>query len=540
MDSAQQPLSSTIPILGDRRAPHTADTMTQLKQPWVAHLGDEDTQHVQDTALDVEPSNNQDCQRQAAIAGVCFGGCDPKDLFHPDGSSRLSQRDPCPSSDERIDGDSEYDGGDEDEGSDGGEEDGKSDVDDDHLKIDGIKKSDAKIPLPGSDSRGEFPTPGVCRGLMEYLHDRIDMKPLAGTFSKAEVTSTANNQARLQSGLKRASWEILKDEEVKEVDGRRAKRTKRGGYANGSARKPLAECQGNLQPSSKGEYKRQGSLAKASHRLNTRPAGSAVQKLHRDRLRRSAAKCTQKELLDFDSYPQADIVVYTHYYNGLNATGEPHSRPSSHRQRQAGSERTNAALNPEVGGPARETLHAIPHGDPEGNGSNESEKQPNPGEVTHNDVRSTPRQQYRLPAANTVRDDPFFSDELFNGMLNGQPDSNHIGNMYTRSHQREIDEYYQRVTGQRPVLELENNTLEKPMASSAQQQTIDNLASAPAHGSNAPLVAQAPTGALRLARASINDLDFGDIRDWNSAWSSFVNDHDSKPLMRGHYPDENK
>ena len=305
----------------------------------------------------------------------------------------------------------------------------------------------------------------------------------------------------------------------------------------GSTRQPLAECQGNLGPSSKGEYKRQGALKNTLHRPATRPVGSAVRKLHEDRLRHRAPKGIQSKSPDFGYYPQPDIVVYADYHNEIEGS---QSRPLSHHQRQAGSERTNPTHDPAVEDTAGDTPGHASHGSPEGNESNDPEDQPNPGEVAQDDAHTTHRRQYQQPAVNTVRDDPFFSDELFNGMLNGQPDNNHVGSMYTRSHQREIDEYYRRVTGLRPGLDPESDTLQNPIPLSAQQYTTSNIPGAPAHGSNAPPVAQASTGTLRLGRASRNDLDFGDITDWNSAWESFVNDHDSKPLLRGHYPDENK
>lgn len=475
-------------------------------------------QHVQDIALDVKPSPNQDCQNQATTAHVCSGECDQTALSHPGGSSGHSQRVPCPSSAERIDGDSEYDGGDEDEGDDGGEEDKWNDVDDDHLQDYGIKKPDAMMPSPIADSRMDSPTPEVRNEMMR---------------SWSRTASTC----RRWMGLKRARWEISEENEVKEMEGRRVKRMKRDGNPAGLTRQPLAECQGNLQSSSKGEHKRQGALTNTPHCPAKRPVGSAVQKINQNCLRRHAAKGTQKKSADFGYYPQPDIVVYASYYNAI---GGSQSRPSSHRQRQAGSERTNPTLNPIVEDTAGDTHGSVSHGASEGNGSNDSGNQRNPGEMVQNDAHTERRGQYQQPAVNNVRDDPFFSDELFNGMLNGQPDNNHVGSMYTRSHQREIDEYYLRVTGPRPGVEPESNPPENPVPSAVQQQTTQNIPGARVHGGNGPPVAQAPTGALRLARASTNDLDFGDITDWNSAWSSFVNDHDSEPLLRGHYPDEHK
>ena len=215
------------------------------------------------------------------------------------------------------------------------------------------------------------------------------------------------------------------------------------------------------------------------------------------------------------------------YYNAIE------SRPSSHPQRQAGSERTNPTVNSTVQGTAGDSQGHASHGTLQGNGSIDPE-------MAQKNARAERRAQGQQPAVRNIRDDPFFSDELFIGMLNDQPNNDHVGRMYARFHQREIDEYYQRVTDPRPRLDPESDAIENPMPSSAQQQMTHNVPGAPAHGGNGQPVTQAPTGALRLARASINDLDFGDITDWNSAWSTFVNDHESKPLMRGHYPDEYK
>lgn len=123
------------------------------------------------------------------------------------------------------------------------------------------------------------------------------------------------------------------------------------------------------------------------------------------------------------------------YANHSNVVAEPQSQFTSNRQRPAGSERTNPTLDSTVVETAGDN---VSHAAPDGSVSNVPENRPNPGE---NNLRSVPRRHYQHPAVNAVRDDPFFSDELFNGMLNGQPDTNHVGSMYTQSHQRDIDEY---------------------------------------------------------------------------------------------------
>lgn len=232
MDSNQQALSIVISILNDRGAPRAADTTTQHNQPSVSRTEDRNMQHLHNAASGAEPALNHYCQHGEINAGLLSSEHDQTVIPHPGDSTRHTQRVPCPSSSERIDGDTEYDGVDEDEDSDGGEEDKKNDVDDDCLRADRIEKSDAKMPMPEADSRMNFPTPEVRRGAMRYLEqDRIDIKMLAGSFSAAEVMlATRNIQARLQSGSKREGWEIIEDG-LKHMVGRGIKRTKRGGYA---------------------------------------------------------------------------------------------------------------------------------------------------------------------------------------------------------------------------------------------------------------------------------------------------------------------
>lgn len=118
------------------------------------------------------------------------------------------------------------------------------------------------------------------------------------------------------------------------------------------------------------------------------------------------------------------------------------------------------------------------------------------------------RRAYRHLAARTSRNDPFFSDELFQGMLNGQPSNEHIGSMYTTSKQQEINEYYRRLLAPRP---------------NSQPQV-----SAP----------QTPPPRLRTDTANPADLAVDDISYWNPEWSWFVNDDDAEPLLEAQNPEE--
>ena len=112
-----------------------------------------------------------------------------------------------------------------------------------------------------------------------------------------------------------------------------------------------------------------------------------------------------------------------------------------------------------------------------------------------------PLRAYQQYTARTGRDDPFFSNELYHGMLNGQPDNKQVGRMYTNSQQQEIDAYYRRLMAPRP-----------------EQQ---------------PKISAPPTPPPRLrmeAMTSANgsDLAVGDMAYWNPEWSDFVNDDDAE------------
>ena len=122
-----------------------------------------------------------------------------------------------------------------------------------------------------------------------------------------------------------------------------------------------------------------------------------------------------------------------------------------------------------------------------------------------------PRRAYQHYTARTGRDDPFFSNELYVGMLDGHPNNNHVGSIYSGSQEQEIDAYYRRLTAPRP---------------NSQRKTS---------------VPQTPPPRLRMETAKSADgldLAVGDITYWNPEWSEFINDDDAKPLLQRLYPDE--
>ncbi|CAD6594045.1 MAG: hypothetical protein ASARMPREDX12_007992 [Alectoria sarmentosa] len=235
--------------------------------------------------------------------------------------------------------------------------------------------------------------------------------------------------------------------------------------------------------------------------------------------------------------------------NVYTNTREAQPRPSSHRQRQPGSERTSSAINPIL----KESTcdrRAYPHSRPKSYDSYDSRSPSSSVEPSRNGAHTVSRPTHQHPTASTVQDDPFFSDELFNGMLNGQPDANHVGSMYTRSYQREIDDYYQRLMAPRPRAESGSDAPEDvtpPPLHSRQEEPetvfladLLNPHSRPQarHGGNAPRFPRVPSGVPKPPEQSDDDLNVGDFSLWGAEWSAFINDHDNMPLLQGHYPDE--
>lgn len=244
----------------------------------------------------------------------------------------------------------------------------------------------------------------------------------------------------------------------------------------------------------------------------------------------------------------------------------PQSQHPSHRQRQPGSERISSATNPTVENNVGDPPYHIQSNRPGDYRSHGSGNQSNPVASARNDSHTTPRQAHQQATARAVQDDPFFSDELYNGMLNGQPENNQVGRMYTRSQQQEIDQHYQRLMTPRPRLETGTNTPEAPMTPPQQfeqqqlptvfvadllnpqvlpqaggaprQNTPHNNTRGSARGGNAPPIAQVADRTPQPAEEQDDSLVVGDFTDWDPAWRAFINDHDCKPLIREHYPDE--
>ncbi|KAF6224640.1 hypothetical protein HO173_012983 [Letharia columbiana] len=593
---------ATLPIMGGRKASNAAEGVTQHKQPSAAQVADEYTQHVPNNTPYAEATANQYSQHREKHAGSLSGNYIQTVTSHVGASTgqqniRLV---PYSSSSEGSDGVDEKDRDEDEEDKENDE--GYGDAED-----------DVEMPLAEEDPRMKKLTANERRELERYLEqDRIRTQMcLDGRMSLIELMSVMqSNEAELKSGLKRARGDISDDDEVEEMHNRRAKRTKRG-VAAVSGNQPLSETHrptysgfDEPQPGPSGEYHRQGALANTYRRPTTRPIGSAVQRLHNDRLRRPAPKATHKKTTPY--YPQPDMVTGDEEYNIYNFqidsqqpqqpsqqrnglgdgifhsdveqprpglqpyqsqqeidmgnantytnTGELQPRPSSRRQRQAGSERFSSVLNSTVEEISGDAPAHVPDNALEGYNSHDCGDQSNPVESARIDAYTAPRRAYQQPTASTVRDDPFFSDELFNGMLDGRPDANHVGSMYTRAQQREIDNYYQRLMAPRAGVENESGTPEDVMPppprfreeelqtvfvadlldphsrpQAAQAHIPYNVPVDPVQGGNAPPVAQTPPD---------DSLVVGNITSWDPAWSAFGNDHDAGPLLRGHYPDE--
>ena len=198
--------------------------------------------------------------------------------------------------------------------------------------------------------------------------------------------------------------------------------------------------------------------------------------------------------------------------NPRTVAGERQKRPLAQRLLLPGGQRGSSTRNHTIQG---STGSMPPHGSnssTDGDTSHNSRRSSNTVQPARNeDGNIAPRRAYQHYTARTGRDDPFFSDELFGGMLNGQPNNNHVGSIYTGSQQREIDAYYRRLMAPRP--------------------TAQSKISVP----------QTPPPRLRMEVANPGnglDLAVGDIAYWNPEWSMFVNDDDAEPLLQTENPDE--
>ena len=448
---------------------------------------------------------------------------------------------------------------------------------------DSDKEPDAEMPLAEEDTRMEPLTPGVCYELKRYLeHDRArTLMWLDREISLDELLlGMQKNQAKLKQGIKRARGEASHDDEVEYLQSQRAKRPRRGQGAAGSSSQPRPESQNhiysgfdNSQPGPSGAYHRQGPLASKSRHPATRPIGSAVERLHGDRRRRPAPKATtaQKDISRYLRDPQLDPVidnewtVYgyhadsqqspylpqqadslrgqglstnpgqpqrgpqpypSHRGNDMEAsnpsmsTGEPQPSHSSSSQRQPRSERLHSVQNPAI----QDVTDDMPSYDQ--NGPTEGRSSYNPGssaarvQLTRDgNGNIAPRRAYQHFEESTAQDDPFFSDELFEGMLNGNPDINHVGSMYTHAQQQEIDDYYHRLMTPHPRPESAPSAPQNPMPPPP------------------PPIQVAQVAGSATQPVEESDLAVGDIAGWDPAWSEFVNVHDAVPLLQAGHPD---
>ncbi len=270
---------------------------------------------------------------------------------------------------------------------------------------------------------------------------------------------------------------------------------------------------------------------------------------------------------EYPSYPPRDSSVGGEEYivNMYAQNGEAQPRPSSYHQRQPGSERMSSAFDPTIDDNVGNTPFDIHNNHQEHHGSHNSGNQLNPTELVDRNAQTGSRRIHQQPTASPVHDDPFFSDELYNGMLNGRPDAHHVGSMYTRSQQRAFDNFYQHLMAPRARAEPGSNAQDvmppPPRFEQEELQTVDVAglhgrprvvpgvaatqlhppyvnSSAPAQGGNAMSMAQAASRAPQPAEEQDDGLVVGEFKDWDKGWLAFVKSHNSKPLLRGHYPDE--
>ena len=441
------------------------------------------------------------------------------------------------------------------------------------------EEADADMVSTEESPRMKSLTPEECCELERYLKEnRIRTQMcLEGVISVDELMlDMQNNEEELKQGLKRTRGETSDDDEVEELQSRRAKRTKREESATGSSSAPLSELQEptfnsfNIsKPRPWGEYRRQGALAKTYGRPTTRPVGSAVQRLHNDGLRRPHPKATvgQKDIHDSLHYHQPYPIMdreWTVFHSHIDPQPTPYlpQQPGveeglytniGQRQGQltpyeSRQDDTMESRNSDTNGGERRPRPSPRHqrqpdGPPDSDKPSDSGSSSDLVESTRlDDEHTAPYRARQQPAARAIQDDPFFPDELFNGMLNGQPDNNHVGSIYTWSQQQEIDEYYYRLMAPRPRPEAQTNARQGPMpppprprmeegGGVPQQHIPRNVPVAHAQSGNAPPVAQVTQDA--------SDPTSDTTTLWDPEWWAFVNDHDAEHLLRAHYQDDN-
>ncbi len=458
-----------------------------------------------------------------------------------------------------------------------------------------IEEFDAKLPSVEEDSKMESLSPEVFREVQRYLEEdrkRIEMC-LHGRISVDELKSSLrDNQARLKQGLKRARGDISDDDdEVEELQNRRAKRTRRGDDAQGSNDQAFSASQGrtnsgfaNSQPGPWGEYHRQGALKNTSRRTDTRPVGSAIQRLHKDRLRRPAPKATQNEAPEIPCYPQPESTMggeehrlfsaqtdcqepryLSHQGYGFGNDDDTYASVAEPRpQRQPGGEMYSSVLNHTYSNDVGNTSGHASHGPPQGYSLPDARISSHTVEPARNTgAHMAPSGAYQQATAGFVQDDPFSSDEIFSGMPNHQSDNDHVGSMYSHVQQHKFNDSYRPVTmpGPRSGTQTDATTVPSPPLGMEESRPVfvadmldpdsgsqvgqdvatqqecppGTVPSVPVLAGGAP-AAQAAIGASQPAEDS--DLVVGDIAGWNPEWEAFVNEHDAEPLLRVQYPDD--
>ena len=445
------------------------------------------------------------------------------------------------------------DDSDEDQGSGESDDSDQSDINDED------EENDSQTIWAGPNIGVDKLSARYCREVPRYFgEDHIETQSLPDReISKARLGSgTQEDETKFEQGLKRSRGETSDNDEVDGIRGRRSKRVRIEDESPLSSEHLFQAVHTDIskpQPSSWGEYSRYGRLASTSRRSGARAAGSAVQRLHNDRLRRPAPRATQGEvsILSYDT--QSDLAIDDEDYivhnvrkdfqqppkfseqgdglgNGTFHTNtdqpqceldldrsqhgnvlasnnayadarSPHLQPSSQPQQQPSSERHASSTQSQI-------LRSLSEG---GLSSSATALARSIGWHT------PPHRAYQQATADTARDDPFFSDELFNGMLNGQPDNNHVGSIYICSQEQEIDEYHRRQLMPRPRHGQGSNAPVESRMSLSCFSVLDGVAQ---QGGGSELV--------------IGDMD---IAGWNAEWEAFVYGHDAEPLLRAHYLD---
>ena len=179
--------------------------------------------------------------------------------------------------------------------------------------------------------------------------------------------------------------------------------------------------------------------------------------------------------------------------NPHTIASESQTRPSSNRQLLPGGYRGTSTRSQATQGSTGTMLPHSSNGTTDSCTSHDSQKFSNTLQPARNQNESiASRRAYQHYTARTSRDDPFFSEELYRGMLNGKPDNAHVGSMYTSSKQQEIDAYYRRLMAPRP-----------------EQQ-------------RKPSPPPTPPPRLRMEAGTY----------WNPEWSNWVNVDDAEPLVQ--------